>query len=135
MTDAVHGVAHPDSARQVVDDFGTGNSSLGWLKHLPAGTIKIDRLFVDESMRSPEDLEFLANIVGLARSRRKRVILEGIATGQQLELLRTMPVDGLQGFYFSPPLSLDALGALLASEARLPLQKNTAAAEAAAAPR
>ena len=117
-----------------IDDFGTGNSSLGWLKHLPAGTIKIDRLFVDESMRSPEDLEFLGNIVGLARSRRKRVILEGIGTGQQLELLRTMPVDGLQGFYFSPPLSLDALGALLASDGRLPLQKNTAAAEAAAAP-
>ncbi len=116
-----------------IDDFGTGNSSLGWLKHLPAGTIKIDRLFVDESMRSPEDLEYLSSIVALARSRRKRVILEGIATAQQLDLLRTMPVDGLQGFHFSPPLALDAFGALLSSEARLPLPKKTAAAEGAAA--
>jgi diguanylate cyclase (GGDEF)-like protein/PAS domain S-box-containing protein len=106
-----------------IDDFGTGNSSLGWLKHLPAGTIKIDRLFVDESMRSPEDLEYLTNIVGLARSRRKRVILEGIATQQQLDPLRTLPVDGMQGFYFAAPLSLEAFGALLKSEARLPLPK------------
>jgi diguanylate cyclase (GGDEF)-like protein/PAS domain S-box-containing protein len=138
MLDPVGTVAHMEELTAAgfdlfIDDFGTGNSSLGWLKHLPAGTIKIDRLFVDESMRSPEDLEFLSNIVGLARSRRKRVILEGIGTPQQLELLRTMPVDGLQGYYFSPPLSLDALGALLSSEARLPLPRSSAPAASSAA--
>jgi diguanylate cyclase (GGDEF)-like protein/PAS domain S-box-containing protein len=104
-----------------IDDFGTGNSSLGWLKRLPAGTVKIDRSFVDESMRSSEDLEFLTNIVALARSRRKRVILEGIGTFQQYELLKGLTVDGLQGFYFGSPLSPDAFGAMLATEARLPL--------------
>ena len=104
-----------------IDDFGTGNSSLGWLKRLPAGTIKIDRSFVDESMRSPEDLEFLTNIVALARSRHKRVILEGIATRQQNELLKGLLVDGLQGYYFANPLSAEALEALLSTEARLPL--------------
>jgi EAL domain-containing protein (putative c-di-GMP-specific phosphodiesterase class I) len=104
-----------------IDDFGTGNSSLGWLKRLPAGTIKIDHLFIDESMRSPEDLEFLTNIVALARSRRKRVILEGIGTRQQLELLKGLTVDGLQGYYFASPLSAESFGAMLATEARLPL--------------
>ncbi len=91
------------------------------MKRLPAGTIKIDRTFVDESMRSPEDLEFLSNIVALARSRRKRVILEGIGTRQQLDLLRGMLVDGLQGYYFASPLSAEAFGAMLSTEARLPL--------------
>jgi diguanylate cyclase (GGDEF)-like protein len=104
-----------------IDDFGTGNSSLGWLKRLPAGTIKIDRLFVDECMRSPEDLDFLANIIALARSRRKSIILEGIATAAQLELLKQLDVDALQGFYFSHPLSAESLGSLLATDARLPL--------------
>ena len=110
-----------------IDDFGTGNSSLGWLKQLPAGTIKIDRLFVDECMRSPEDLDFLANIIGLTRSRRKAVILEGIGTPQQMELLKQLNVDGLQGFCFSPPLSADALSALLSTDARLPLSDIAAA--------
>jgi EAL domain-containing protein (putative c-di-GMP-specific phosphodiesterase class I) len=110
-----------------IDDFGTGNSSLGWLKQLPAGTIKIDRLFVDECMRSPEDLEFLANIIGLARSRRKSVILEGIATAPQLELLKKLDVDGMQGFYFSQPLSSESLGSLLSTDPRLPLREGARA--------
>ncbi len=104
-----------------IDDFGTGSSSLGWLKRLPAGTIKIDRVFVDESMRSPEDLEYLSNIVALVRSRRKSVILEGIGTAQQLKLLKKLNVDGMQGFHFSRPLSAESLGSLLSTEARLPL--------------
>ena len=113
-----------------IDDFGTGNSSLGWLKQLPAGTIKIDRLFVDECMRSPEDLDFLANIIGLARSRRKAVILEGIETPRQLDLLKQLPVDGLQGYCFSQPLSAAGMDAVLASDSRLPLKDVPAAAAA-----
>ena len=61
-----------------IDDFGTGSSSLGYMKHLPASTIKIDRAFIVESVNSPEDFEYLSNIAALARSRRKAVILEGI---------------------------------------------------------
>jgi EAL domain-containing protein (putative c-di-GMP-specific phosphodiesterase class I) len=82
-----------------IDDFGTGNSSLGWLKSLPASTRKIDRLFVDE--KSPEDFEYLVNIIALVRSRNKRVVLEGIGTEQQYELLKRLDADGLQGFHFS----------------------------------
>ncbi|HET6450953.1 MAG TPA: GGDEF domain-containing phosphodiesterase, partial [Spirochaetia bacterium] len=104
-----------------IDDFGTGNSSLGWLKRLPAGTIKIDHSFVDESMTSREDREFLTNIVALARSRRKRVILEGVGTPQQYDLLKDLVLDGLQGYYFARPVPPEALEALLAADARLPV--------------
>jgi EAL domain-containing protein (putative c-di-GMP-specific phosphodiesterase class I) len=109
-----------------IDDFGTGSSSLGWLKRLPAGTIKIDRLFVDECMRSPEDFEYLTNIMALVRSRNKRVILEGVGTEQQYELLKRLDADGLQGFHFSKPLSTQELDSILAKNLRLPLaEENT----------
>jgi diguanylate cyclase (GGDEF)-like protein len=104
-----------------IDDFGTGSSSLGWLKRLPAGTIKIDRLFIDESTRGPEDFAYLEGIVALARSRRKRVILEGVSTREQLSLLRSLEPDGIQGFYFSKPLGADELESILERGERLPL--------------
>jgi diguanylate cyclase (GGDEF)-like protein len=104
-----------------IDDFGTGNSSLGYLKTLPAGTVKIDRLFVDESVKSPEDQEYVASITVLARSRRKAVILEGIGTPQQYALLKRLETEGMQGFYFSKPLAAEELEKLLERRVRLPL--------------
>jgi diguanylate cyclase (GGDEF)-like protein/PAS domain S-box-containing protein len=104
-----------------VDDFGTGNSSLGWLKRLPANTIKIDRLFVDECMQSPEDFEYLVNIMALVRSRNKRVVLEGIGTEQQYELLKRLNADGFQGFHFCKPLLSNELDSILAEKLLLPL--------------
>jgi diguanylate cyclase len=104
-----------------IDDFGTGNSSLGYLKTLPAGTVKIDRFFVDESVKSPEDHAYVSSIATLARSRRKAVILEGIGTLQQYELLRRLGADGMQGFYFSKPLTAPEMESLLERGGKLPL--------------
>ncbi len=106
-----------------VDDFGTGSSSLGYLKRLPAGTIKIDRFFVDESVKSPEDLDYLKNIVSIVRSRRKSIILEGIETAAQFDLLRRLEIDGMQGFHFSRPLATEQMDELLTSGAGLPVDK------------
>ena len=104
-----------------IDDFGTGSSSLGYLKRLPAGTVKVDRVFIEESVRSPEDYGYLAGIVALARSRRKSVILEGVGTAAQEVLLRPLVADGIQGFYFSHPLHAEELERLLADGVVLPL--------------
>jgi diguanylate cyclase (GGDEF)-like protein len=103
-----------------IDDFGTGSSSLGYLRRLPAGTVKVDRVFIDESVKSPEDFQYLASIVALARSRRKAVILEGVSTAGQYELLKRLEADGIQGFYFAKPLHAEELDALLSRGARLP---------------
>ncbi len=110
-----------------VDDFGTGSSSLGYLKRLPAGTIKIDRLFVEESVASPEDLDYLKNIVSIVRSRRKAVILEGIETSAQYDLLRRLEIDGMQGFHFSRPLTTAQMDELLTSGACLPVGRQAPA--------
>ncbi len=106
-----------------IDDFGTGNSSLGYLKVLPAGTVKIDRFFVDESVKSPEDHEYVTSIAVLARSRHKAVILEGIGTPQQYALLKRLKTEGMQGFYFSKPLAAEELEKLLERGVRLPLPR------------
>ncbi len=87
-----------------VDDFGTGQSSLSYLKNLPVSTLKIDRSFVDALIDHPEDLSFIENIVTLVKSRGKRVIAEGVTTEGQAELLRQVGCDALQGFHYSEPL-------------------------------
>ncbi|HUX12691.1 MAG TPA: EAL domain-containing protein [Spirochaetia bacterium] len=87
-----------------VDDFGTGQSSLSYLKNLPASTLKIDRTFVDALIDHPEDLSFIENIVTLVKSRGKRVIAEGVTSERQAELLLHVGCNALQGFLFSEPL-------------------------------
>jgi len=87
-----------------VDDFGTGQSSLSYLKDLPVSTLKIDRSFVDALIDHPEDLTFIQNIVTLVKSRGKRVVAEGVTREQQAEALRRVGCDSLQGYLFSEPL-------------------------------
>ncbi|HUX13715.1 MAG TPA: EAL domain-containing protein [Spirochaetia bacterium] len=91
-----------------IDDFGTGQSSLSYLKDLPATTVKIDQSFVHALIDHPEDISFLDHVVHLVKLRGKRVIAEGITTLQQREILRTIGCDALQGFLFAEPMSADA---------------------------
>jgi len=84
-----------------IDDFGTGQSSLSYLKHLPAGVLKIDRVFIDQIADSEDDREYLQSIVSAIRSRGKRVIIEGVSTAAQVEQLKQIRYEYLQGFYFS----------------------------------
>ncbi|MDA3951879.1 MAG: sensor domain-containing phosphodiesterase [Spirochaeta sp.] len=87
-----------------IDDFGPGQSSLSYLKHLPVTTVKIDRDFIAELGRSREDIDYLTGIINTIRSRGKKVVVEGVSSREQYELLRTLPIDYLQGFYFSKPV-------------------------------
>ncbi len=90
-----------------IDDFGTGQSSLSYLKDLPASTVKIDQSFVRGLIEHPEDISFLDHVVHLVKLRGKRVIAEGVTTLQQKEILRTIGCDALQGYLFSEPLPAD----------------------------
>ncbi|MBN1648315.1 MAG: EAL domain-containing protein [Spirochaetales bacterium] len=87
-----------------IDDFGTGLSSLTYLKSLPAKTVKIDKSFIDPIAQDRGDREFLNNIINLAKSRNKKVIVEGVATKEQAEILKSMDCDRMQGYYFSKPV-------------------------------
>jgi diguanylate cyclase (GGDEF)-like protein/PAS domain S-box-containing protein len=90
--------------RLSIDDFGSGYSSLGYLRRLPVDTLKIDPSFVAHIASSPEDAVISRVIVDLAHNLNLRVVAEGVESAAQLETLREFQRCYAQGFYFSPPL-------------------------------
>lgn len=97
-----------------IDDFGTGYSSLGYLKRLPAVTLKIDKLFIDALVESQEEQDYLTNIIRTVKSRKKKVLVEGVSSREQFELLKAMACDQMQGYLFSRPVPAEEFEKLLA---------------------
>lgn len=106
--------------RIAIDDFGSGYSSLGTLKHLPIDALKIDRAFVCNMLENTEDAVVLGTIVGLAHSLGYRVAAEGAEQLEQVKVLAGLRCDIAQGHYFSPPVEADQVPALLARGSLLP---------------
>lgn len=98
-----------------IDDFGTGYSSLNYLKSLPADKVKFDRSFIREMLESNASLEILKALVPLCQKLEKVVVAEGIETPEQLEMVRKIGFDQLQGFLFSIPLPVGQAEKLLVS--------------------
>jgi diguanylate cyclase (GGDEF)-like protein/PAS domain S-box-containing protein len=95
-------------AQLVIDDFGMGYSSLGYLKQLPVVAVKIDRTFVDGLGDHDEDMAIVTAIVGLARGLGLSVVAEGVETAQQVEQLVALGVEVGQGFLFGHPAPAEA---------------------------
>lgn len=95
--------------RFALDDFGTGYSSFLHLQRLPISTIKVDKGFVRDITRKPEDATLVKAMVSLAHSLGKEVIAEGVESSEQLALLREFHCDQTQGFYFCKPLNFDSV--------------------------
>lgn len=126
MTDIEDAIAKIDRLTEIgidvyIDDFGSGDSSLAYLKRLPTKVIKIDKCFVDQIAEDEGERSFLAGMIGMISGKGKEALVEGVATRQQADILRSMGVTGMQGFYFSEPLPADAFEALLESGKPLPL--------------
>ncbi|MBU3098033.1 MULTISPECIES: putative bifunctional diguanylate cyclase/phosphodiesterase [Clostridium] len=88
-----------------LDDFGTGYSSLSYLKRLPINTLKIDKSFIDNIDTNEREKVIVDGIILLAQKIGLDVIAEGAETKNQIELLKGMGCNQIQGYYFSRPLS------------------------------
>ena len=97
-----------------LDDFGTGYSSLNYLRTLPIDIIKIDRSFVQEIEESSEARELVSSILSIARSLNKKVVAEGVETHAQLNILRKLGCDIIQGYLLSRPLPESELKVFMA---------------------
>jgi EAL domain-containing protein (putative c-di-GMP-specific phosphodiesterase class I) len=88
-----------------VDDFGTGHSSLAYLRNLPLSMLKIDRSFIAEITTDSSALAIAASIIELARAVGLTVVAEGVETLEHARLLQDLGCDAAQGWLWSPAVS------------------------------
>jgi diguanylate cyclase (GGDEF)-like protein len=87
-----------------LDDFGTGFSSMAYLKRFPVHTVKIDRVFIESLDRDSDSEVIVAAIIAMSHALGKIVIAEGMESAEQLEILRKLKCDRVQGYHYSRPL-------------------------------
>ena len=93
--------------RILMDDFGSGYSSLNMLRKAPIDTMKIDRFFLDEIMSTERGKIIVESSVRMAKMIGLDVIAEGVETQEQLEFLRSIDCDMAQGYYYSKPIPVE----------------------------
>lgn len=107
---------HDQGFMVAMDDFGAGYSSLNMLQDVNVDILKIDKNFFKESVNSVRGKKIVSNIVSLANDLNIEVVAEGIETKEQLEFLRDIHCDFVQGFYFSRPVSAKEFKSSLAKD-------------------
>lgn len=106
---------HEAGVEVALDDFGTGFASLTHLRQLPIDRLKIDRSFISNIVTSEDDLAIVDGIIHIAHRMGKVVVAEGVETAEQVELLRKLQCDFLQGWHFSKACPLGHLSEILSS--------------------
>ncbi|HEX7811619.1 MAG TPA: EAL domain-containing protein [Burkholderiales bacterium] len=96
-----------------MDDFGTGYSSLAYLKRFPFDTVKVDQSFVRGIPGNSDDCAIVEAIIAMAHSLQLKVVAEGVETREQLDFLRKLGCDQIQGYYFSKPIPSNEVVMLL----------------------
>ncbi|MDY0132469.1 MAG: EAL domain-containing protein [Desulforegulaceae bacterium] len=102
-----------------IDDFGTGYSSLGYLKKFPIDELKIDKSFLDDFPDSNEDVSIIKSILSLASNLNLKVTAEGVERKTQIDVLKTLDCDEIQGYYFSRPVPAKDFYSLIKSGKKL----------------
>lgn len=100
-----------------IDDFGTGNAAIGYLKDMPIDVIKIDRSYVSGPDRNMRDEAIASGMVALAQRLDATVVAEGVETREQLHMLREWGAQECQGFYFCAAIPGDEFLARFAATA------------------
>ena len=99
--------------RLSVDDYGTGHSSLAYLRRLPVHELKIDRAFVQHLAVDDQDVQLVRSTIDLGHRLGRRVVAEGVEDARTLALLKDHACDLVQGFYLGRPAPPEALRARL----------------------
>jgi len=99
-----------------IDDFGTGYSSLSHLKYFPIDAVKIDQSFVRNITTDADDAAIAGAVVAMAHSLKLKVIAVGVETLEQLDFLRSLDCDQMQGYFVSRPVPAEDLAHVLTSE-------------------
>lgn len=95
--------------RIALDDFGTGYSSLAWVQEICVDAVKIDRSFVTDIQRNPTHRAVVASVVELGRHLGLTTIAEGVETVEELDAVAELGCSEIQGYFFSRPLTCEAL--------------------------
>ena len=88
----------------LMDDFGSGYSSLNMLRNMPVDILKLDMRFLEDIQNDPRARAIVKNVVNLARDIDMDVIIEGVETKEQLDFLKSIGCKNIQGFLFSYPM-------------------------------
>lgn len=88
-----------------LDDYGTGYSSLAYLKRFPLDRMKIDRSFVEGIPDDSDDVAIVQTTIVMARQLRLKVVAEGVETSAQRAFLKALGCDEIQGYLFAKPTS------------------------------
>ncbi|MEA3456640.1 MAG: EAL domain-containing protein, partial [Campylobacterota bacterium] len=99
-----------------IDDFGTGFSSLSFLKYLPINRLKIDRSFVSDVPDNKDDVAIVQAIIALAKSLKLDIVAEGVETSEQRDFLIDNGCVNIQGYYYSHPLPAEEMREILISK-------------------
>jgi diguanylate cyclase (GGDEF)-like protein/PAS domain S-box-containing protein len=102
-----------------IDDFGTGFSSLNYLKKLPVDKLKIDQSFVRDIETDESDAAIIRSIISLGHRLNLRVVAEGVETQEQLDFLRIRGCDEMQGYFYARPMSAASFAEFVKNPPRL----------------
>lgn len=113
---AVHSILaqlREKSVHVALDDFGTGYTSLVYLNQIPANVLKIDRAFISDLLTNQRQRTLLRHIIAMAKVLGFTIVVEGVEELAQMEILREMDCDIIQGYLFSKPVPADEFARLL----------------------
>jgi EAL domain-containing protein (putative c-di-GMP-specific phosphodiesterase class I) len=96
-----------------LDDFGTGHSSLVYLKKLPVAQIKIDQSFVQDVLTDSNDAAIIQMVLAIGKTIQCNIVAEGVEQIEQFEVLKNFGCDYFQGYYFSKPIAVGAFEKLV----------------------
>ena len=99
-----------------IDDFGTGEAAIAYLKELPVDVLKIDRSYITELKSDASDTTITSAMVALGKGLDLTVVAEGVESQEQLAILKNMGCDQYQGFYRSPAIAPAELTKLLTDD-------------------